>query len=305
MEDITKSEGSAASRSCPRQGMVYLSPSNNELLGVPTNCKSWGCKSCRDRKLGYVASLMQYGLSGLEQPYLVSVTYVAHDDGYGSLVKSVTAASAQKDWRELVRRLKRNPRWSQVHWFRVIELTKRFQVHAHLLMGNLLDTGTGTLASCRRSESGATSAWPTCQCIACEISMHWLKITKDSWIIDVTPVYDKQGVSWYLCKYLQKGMYGRERRMLDEKGFTRRYYRSGNWAADVQMRRRGTVNKVWTRVRFEYGPPNKWLINHSKDHPDMQQVGTPLATQMAQANGRKRIAAIYASIRKQSDLSRH
>lgn len=127
----------------------------------------------------------------------------------------------------------------------------------------------------------------------CQISTAWFAVTKDSWVVDVRPIYNQEGAAWYLCKYLRKGMYGAQRKELEARGFIQRYFRSNNWLSNVQMRRRGTVEKRWQRVQFEYSPPNKFMIKQSKDHPLMEQMGTDLAREMSSRQRRKQIAALY------------
>ncbi len=293
-------KGAGTTSQCPRRGMVYLSPNSKEILGVPTNCKSWRCVSCRNRKLGMVASLMQYGLSVLDQTFLISLTYVAHSDAFGQLVKCVDAKSASLDWRALVRILHRNPKYKNMATFRIVELTKRNQVHHHLLMGGLPTTISKSEINCGRIEDRLTSVYPRCYCLQCEWSNIWFTITHDSWVVDVEETWDNEGVAWYLCKYLQKGMYGPERTKLEALGFMRRYFRSNNWAADIQMRRRGSVEKRWQRVTWIASDPNKFIINWSKDHPLMEQMGTDLAKQLQAKGQHKRYAALHEKIRKSS-----
>lgn len=125
------------------------------------------------------------------------------------------------------------------------------------------------------------------------ISRAWYSVTRDSWVTDIRPIYDPEGASWYLCKYLKKGMYGAQRDELQQRGFKQRYYRSNNWLSDVQMRRRGSVEKRWNRITFEYSPPNHFMINQSKEHPLMEQMGTDLAKAMDFKTRSKRLANIY------------
>lgn len=295
--DPTKSKGMASSKRCPRQGMVYLASNRNELLALPTNCKSWSCRSCRDRKLGFVASLMQYGLYRLTEPVLLSVTYVAHERNPGLLEKYVDAESAKKDWAALVRILKRDPHWKQMAFFRVVELTKKNQIHFHVLLGNV----TSTLQTCRPPGKRSRQQWnqcvfPKCPCMECVISRAWFAVTRDSWVVDVRPIYDTEGASWYLCKYLKKGMYGAQRDELEARGFIQRYYRSNNWPSGVQMKRRGSLEKRWQRVTFEYSPPNNFMIHQSQDHPLMEQMGTDLAKKMALKQKGKRIAILHEKV---------
>ncbi len=297
-------KGSGTSRICPRRGMVYLRPSPSEILGVPTNCKSWRCVSCRNRKLGMVASLMQYGLSGQGQAFMISVTYVAHLKKGGQLEKFVDATSAQKDWRELVRGLHRNPRNKNLAMFRIVELTRKNQIHFHLLAHGMPTKLAKKEIDCKRHLNYRLCPYPRCTCMTCEWSQAWAIVTQDSWVIKIKEIYDNEGASWYLCKYLQKDMYGPNRTLLDSLGFVRRYYRTRNWASDIQMRRRGSLEKRWQRVSWVKGPPEELLIAQSKDHPLMEQVGTDLAKALQQKGQNKRYATLHAQIRQRQHSRR-
>ncbi len=296
-------KGMGTSDLCPRRGMVYLNPSSHEMLGIPTNCKSWRCVSCRNRKLGMVASLMQYGLSELGQTFLISITYIARLTSSGLLEKFVDAQSANKDWRALVRILKKNPQYKNLTTFRIVELTKRKQVHFHLLMGGLPTTITKEKIDCGQRKDWRCCVYPRCYCLTCEWSNIWFQVTHDSYIVHVKETFNDEGVAWYLCKYLQKSMYGPQRKDLEDLGFSRRYYRSNNWASQIQMRRRGSLEKQWKRVKWEPSNPNKFIIEHSKDHPLMEQLGTDLAKTL-QAKGRyKHYATLHEKMGQQADSS--
>ncbi len=251
-----------------------------------------------------IASLMQYGLSESEQAYLISITYVAHITKEGRLEKYVDAESAQKDWRALVRILHRNQRNQNLAIFRIIELTKKNQVHLHLLVHGMPTKLTPKEIDCGKRNSYRSCPYPRCTCMTCEWSESWFLVTLDSWVVHIKEVYDNEGVSWYLCKYLQKGMYGAERDQLEKLGFARRYYRSNNWAADIQMRRRGSIDKRWQRISWVRGPPEEGLIAQSKDHPLMEQVGTDLAKALQAKGLHNKYATLHEKIRKQQHRSR-
>jgi len=282
-----------------------MSTNNSELLAVPTNCKSWECKSCRDRKLNYVASLMQYGLLEGLDPLLVSVTYAAPGPRHESQGNYVDAKRAATDWNRLLRSIKKDFRFNKMRWIKVIELTKRKQIHFHVLMADILIT---TVIRCSGKGYGKHAIkpdWPNlpktgCACIQCTLSRMWKTIQREkSWVVDVRPVYDPLGASWYLCKYLRKAMYGLQRQLMQDRGFNRRYTRSKNWAKGVEMKRLGTVKEKWRRTSFSYGGGFNWLIEQSKDHPLMQQVGTDLAAKQATLAKRRRYANIHAKVRSQ------
>ncbi len=290
-----KTIGQASSKVCPNAGVAYLHPSNSEVLVVETVCKGWRCKSCRDRKLGFVASLQQYGLSHLEGAFLVSVTFVARGPKRGRAVNCVDAEYAEKAYKAWVRILKRDKRFAAMATFRVVELTERKQIHFHLLMGNV-DFSTDR---CRKREryDWKVAPYPGCGCLQCTLSGYWYRVTKDSWVVDAERIYDPEGSSWYLCKYLRKGLYGAVREELEERGYSRRYFASNNWPRGVQMRRRGTVDKAWVRHSFEYGRKlSMRVLKESEKHPLMEQVGTDMALKFKEKARRKRVAAIHAKV---------
>lgn len=111
----------------------------------------------------------------------------------------------------------------------------------------------------------------------------WYGVTGDSFVVDVRDVYNIEGACWYLSKYLSKHMYGKKRKEIEEKGYSRRYMASGKWPRGAQMRRKGTVLKAWVDTGFSYGPPNVELAEWSKDQPLMGQMGTDMAKELLDA----------------------
>lgn len=88
--------------------------------------------------------------------------------------------------------------------------------------------------------------------IAAGWSHLWLKATRDSYIVDVRPVWSSRGAARYLVKYLIKGM--GQRMALESLGFVRRWSRSRGWPAD-RVRLRGTVEDGWRDVSWVPGRP--------------------------------------------------
>lgn len=238
---------------------------------------------------------MQYGLLESTERFLVSVTFRLLAPKQGKPVNYVSVEYAEKAWLALLRLLKKRDRWRRIAWFRVVELTRKGQIHFHILMVNI-DPGN-KYPKGNHGKANWTHLQTNCICLRCDLSNLWYKVTKDSYVVDVTAIYDPSGAAWYLCKYLKKGMYGKARYALEARGYKRRYWRSNNWVSDVQLRRKGTIDKVWQRVTFAYGGGFEWLINHTKDHPMLEQIGTDLAKDMAESTRRNKSATFYEKVR--------
>lgn len=287
--------GQASRKECPRAGVAYLRASKSEPeLAFETSCKSWECLSCRDRKLGLVLATIQYGLyHRTTVAYLVSVTYKGLGLSSRPVVNPVDAERARKDWRALSRILKRNPRYSKMATFRVVELTERKQIHHHLLIHGVIGN-----PKCRRCRPQRETPPPyRCSCIQSEWRDAWYSVTKDSWIVDVTQVYNYDGVGSYLCKYLQKHMVGSVRQELQSRGFDRRYMANRNWKRAKPMQRVGTVREKWRNNRFVYGATVPTHVRkYSDGHPLGQQVGDNITKAMARRQKGKKIASLHAKI---------
>ncbi len=223
-----------------------------------------------------VTSLMEYGLLGLTEQWLVSFTFVAPVKSNGWQGKFVDAKHAEKAWSEFRRRCQRHPWWKGMQSLRVIELTSRGQIHFHALMGT---THKVTFeARCQENPRWASYLNDeTCECLMHRFCRVWYAVTGDSWIVDVREVYGPKGAAIYLCKYVRKGMYGREREAIEAKGYKRRYMATRGWPRGAQMKRYGTVAKVWQRVQFEKGHVDQTRVDETGKHPFMRQVGTDMA----------------------------
>ncbi len=292
--DRIEQAGFSRNDRCPRRGMAYMRPNESTLYGVQTNCKSWSCKACRNRKIGQVVSLMVYGSSRLIQPLLVSLTFKTIGRGRVRRESLVSAKYAEAAFKEFIRRMRRRPWFGGMEWIRVIELTEAGQIHFHLIMGvpkiKRTDYRGGKKVRCIKHPNWSRFLASECRCIMHEFSREWYSVTKDSYIVDVRNVYDVEGACWYLAKYLAKTMYGDQRDLIIKKGYLRRYFCSSKWPRGAQMRRLGTVMKAWVGHGFSYGPPAQDLVDWSKDQPLMRQVGTNMAKELQDANmTRKRL----------------
>lgn len=290
--------GLTTSSICPRAGAVFLWHRQG-ICVVNTNCKAWRCKSCRERKLGMVTSLMEFGLLGLTDRWLVSFTFKAPVKANGFSGRLVDAVSAEKAWAEFRRRCQRLPWWKGMESLRVVELTNLGQIHFHALMG-MVDTA-GLKARCQEFPKWSTYLDDeACGCLMHLFCRVWYAVTGDSWVVDVREVYGPKGAASYLCKYVRKGMYGAEREAVEAKGYKRRYMATRGWPRGAQMQRYGTVAKVWKRVQFEKGHVEQARVDASNSHPFMRQVGTDMAKWLIRRRKVTAVANLHAKMERAS-----
>jgi len=251
----------------------------DRVVTVPTNCKTWGCKSCRDRVKRYVKMRMAHGISILGQCYLITVTYRMEK----GLAKGV--GSVGKDWAACTRAWWKSNPSQRMKWFRVPELTKKGQVHLHLIVGGIQKRISccrpGTHGSCNHKKDYAW-AMAKCRkdCIEHELAKIWYKVTGDSWVVDCREVWSPGGAGAYLFKYLDKGFVDRE--SLEALGFKRRWSCSRNWPAPERMEFVVTLSKGWQNTQF-VSKGGSWEermrreAEASVDSPYAMKVGTELA----------------------------
>lgn len=179
----------------------------------------------------------QYGCSKLENLWFTTITY---EMGKRAAVDAVCASI---HLRKLLQRLRRRSRWKDLAWCRVTELTKRGQVHHHMMIGSVTGVGrcqTTTLSRKRRYKEwyeGKCSAAGE-ECLNHEIAKVWHAVTGDSFVVDVDAVRTEKGLSEYLSKYLDKGM--AEWGKLNELGFQRRWNCSRNFPSPGRLRLAGS-----------------------------------------------------------------
>ncbi len=284
----TDQKGNSRDDICPRRGNAYLRPNSGTLYVIPTNCKSWSCKACRNRKLGQVVSLMIYGCSHLTEPWLVSLTFKITENGLGKPANTVNAEYAEAAFKEFIRRMRRIPWFPGNEWIRVVEVTEKNQIHFHLIMGKpkIVTQGFrgGNKIRCQKHPDWHNWLSKKCNCIMHQMSRTWYAVTKDSFVVDVRTIYDIEGACWYLAKYLAKAMYGTKRLQIEAKGYKRRYMCSSKWPRGAQMKRLGTLLKAWVDHGFGYGPPNEYLTDWSSKQELMRQCGTDMAKELREAN---------------------
>jgi len=292
--DKTKEEGGVRYE-CPRAGIAYLKPDWKSIVVLPTICKAWSCRACQKKKLSVVVDIISGGLDSREW-YLVSVTYVGLGRAPAPVVNPVSAKRAEKDWKGFLRLLEQESGLGKMTWLQVIELTKRKQLHRHILM-QWADIGSRTV-DCGQWDYQLRRDGE-CSCVTCYLCRLWYRVTGDSYVVDCTYVYS-HGVAGYLAKYLQKGMYGEDRQILAERGIKRLWSTSRNWSRRGLMMRRGTVEKAWVDHSFKYGNNSldRYMIKSTKDHPMLEQVGSPMAHKMVIAKRGARYAISDEKIRR-------
>lgn len=292
-KDRLKDSGSTHTEICPRQGYVYLKTSWEEILVLPTVCKSWSCKSCQRKKNQMVTSVIQYGLLHREW-WLISVTYASKGRPSEMVTNPVSAQRARKDWVAFLKLLRKKP-LNNLIWLQVLELTQRKQLHRHILMSF---DGLNQIKDQCREINYSVRRQNKCSCGNCQLIKLWYSVTHDSWVVDVQRVYS-QGVAPYLTKYLAKSMRTNDRQLFKERGITRLWSCSRNWQRGAFMQRRGTVEKAWISHEFEYGRDKTTdkYVKKVANHWALEQVGTNWAKQLAQEKGFERYAYVYEALR--------
>lgn len=179
---------------------------------------------------------MEYGSSRVSPLYITTVTY---ELGKRSLVD---AECAVRDLRRLWQRLKTRERWKKVAWARVTELTKRGQIHHHILTGYLEGVSRCKETTWSRNRGYASWYRKGCslepECLNHELAREWERITNDSFVVDIAKVRSVQGVAEYCSKYLTKSIAHYD--TLESVGFKRRFNCSRNWPFPGRLRLAGS-----------------------------------------------------------------
>lgn len=186
------------------------------------------------------------GCSTLGSCALITITY-KRDDTHPAVVSSVQ----NNHWKEFWRRARKLPSLQNLKWMKVPELTERGQIHHHLVAGPI--PPNERLRCYQGKHVQARQFLPRmgrCTCMAHQMSVLWLDITGDSWVVDVRPVLGAVGASHYLSKYLGKGL--QDRSELIRLGYTRRWSNSRGWPGSGRLRLLRTLTYGWERVDF-YG----------------------------------------------------
>lgn len=156
------------------------------------------------------------------------------------------AASVAKDWRALWRKWKYSEP-NQLHWLRVIELTKKGQPHLHVIVGP-----TVSRIRCYGSTFDVQTfkkRFYSCDCLSHRLSRMWWATTGDSWIVHAVPVAGARGAARYLAKYLTKQ---ESFAPLLAAGFSRRWSRSRGFPAGGRLRLRTSIEENWRRTEISH-----------------------------------------------------
>lgn len=246
-----RNRGSMMSSVCPRGGYIWLTSKNGQGI-MPTNCKTWGCRSCRDRLLNLFRMRVEAGVSALGKCAFITFTYKT---GYESMRD---AASVAEDWKELWRRLRSNGEtigWFK--WLRVVELTKKGQPHLHVVMESQEEKVRcyGRVFDARSFRRRAGS----CHCMSHRLSDLWEAITGDSWLVHTMPVVSAYGAARYLSKYLLKTMGGvASHEPLERLGFKRRWSSSRGWPGSGRLRLAQSLRMGEGVMRLKDGRRSGW-----------------------------------------------
>ena len=265
--------GRASSTLCIKKGYAWLQEkTTGRKYYVPTNCRTWSCRGCRDRNLAAVRLRIQYGCWMLKASLLITVTYKI---GKTSAVR--TADVAGRDLARLFTSIGRqNPKLT---WFKVPELTKKGQVHFHLVVGGL----DGQVPACER-RARYDKRWfaRSCLCVEHVWARMWFAITGDSWVVDAREVLSPADTASYLGKYLVKGMV--HRRALVALGYTRRWSCSRNWPRG-ELHLLGTTESRWRAQGFieGYDETLQDLVEAMGDIRVMERVGSASAMEFDKA----------------------
>lgn len=136
------------------------------------------------------------------------------------------AESVRKEWRAFIKRSWLKP---PRKWMKVPEVTKKGELHYHLMAG--LDRDQRRVNCYPRwgfDMKHFTKRFDTCGCVSHELSRVWFDITGDTKIVHTTLVVSNRGAGSYMSKYLAKTL-GEERLQLERLGALRRWSSSKGW----------------------------------------------------------------------------
>ncbi len=236
-----KRPGVASSSTCYRQGKVWLVSNSGEYGWLPTTCKTWRCKGCRDRMTSLFKARVEIGCSILQRCAFITGTYKLESP------RLEDAGCVKRDWKALWRSL---PQYREsLKWLRVMEVTKKMTPHWHMVAGTITDDircWTGKLRIGQYNKR-----WESCECLAHNFARAWYAVTGDSYIVHTTPVLGARGAGAYMAKYLSKtfGTEGRHKAL----GMSRRWSSSRGWPGSGRQRLAPSEGEGWKQRIFEYG----------------------------------------------------
>ncbi len=263
---------------CPRGGWIWLTTKWGISITVPTVCQTWRCPRCGQKRKAYASMRAEHGclfLAWRGPLRLITVTY--RMTGPQDIQN---AQSALSDFRRLVQLLRRRSK-SQFRWFRVPEVTRKGQIHWHVISGDLI----GSRLSLERLVRD-------CWALASR-----RKGVVHNYVVDVSPT-NAANAAGYVSKYLLKSAMGFE--ALTQRGFTRRWACSRDWTKPEPIQLRGTVEDAW--LRKEWFSP---LVGEKETRVGRREasfskladrVGDPLVLTLQERNRKRSVAKQMAKI---------
>ncbi len=209
---------------------MCLTTKSGMTLTVATVCQTWKCRRCGPKRKQYAALRAEHGSTLLPWPEPLSlITLTYRMTGTQDLI---TAQSALKDFRRFAQLLRRRSA-SQFRWFRVPEVTRRGQIHWHVISGDLAGTRLD-------AERLVRDCWAIATRRDGKVINH---------VVDVSPTTAKTSAA-YVAKYLLKSSLSFQ--TLEERGFARRWGTSRNWSKPKNIILRGTDEDRWVNTRWEH-----------------------------------------------------
>ena len=158
------------------------------------------------------------------------------------------------------------------------ELTKKKIPHLHLLVNGLGDQ----VETC----SGKAHSWKnwlkntTCLCLEHVWARLWYRVTGDSFLVCVRPVWETRGAVNYMAKYLQKTFDHRDE--YEARGYLRRWSCSRNWP---RSKAEIAGKDTWLRSEMVNGVTSDMVLDHLGDasaNPLFHLVGTDLEMEVSE-----------------------
>ena len=237
-----------------------LISNQGEFGWMPTTCKTWRCKGCRDRMMSLFKARVTIGCSILGRCAFITGTYKVGD------LTSRGARFVAEDWKELWRRMPKPLK--HLEWLRVQELTQNGMPHWHLVAGRIpseieIRCWQGKVRGAvylRRLLDG-------CECLAHRFSRVWYGVTGDSFMVHASPVAGGRDPGDYMGKYLDKSFDAERAKAL---GMRRRWSSSRGWPGSGRMRLEPTLEDDWKVVEYQKGRLEPALIERGS----FKRVGT-------------------------------
>jgi len=226
---------------CPRAGSILLETKYHRRLLMNTQCKTWGCISCRERMKSLFRARVSSGVSRTGRCAFMTITY---KEGSERLSRVGCVA---RDWRALWRRFQKyQPEMLGMEWLRVMELTQKGTPHHHVVIGPVKG-----LVRCWSRDRFRIDRYrrlfDSCECLAHKWAREWFAVTGDAYIVHATEVVGAEGAGAYMAKYLQKEFDGAR---AEELGMARRWSSSRGWPGSGRLRLAQTEKGGWRRTAW-------------------------------------------------------